>query len=44
MNEGVEVTYTVDFEYESELLLFGDLLQRAEDKGIKITGWDVFGK
>ncbi len=25
MNEGVEVTYSIDFEYEGELLLFGDL-------------------
>ncbi len=31
-----------DFEYR--LLKSGDLLQRAEDKGIKVTGWDVFGK
>ncbi len=25
MNEGVEVTYNIDFEYEEEVLLFGDL-------------------
>ncbi len=25
MNEGVEVTYSIDFEYEGEVLLFGDL-------------------
>lgn len=29
-----------DFEYQ--LLKSGDLLQRAEDKGIKVVGWNVF--
>lgn len=31
-------------EFEYRLLKSGDLLQRAEDKGIRVTGWDVFGK
>lgn len=31
-------------EFEYRLLKSGDLLQRAEDKGIRVTGWDVFGE
>lgn len=31
-------------EFEYRLLKSGDLLQRAEDKGITVTGWDVFTK
>lgn len=31
-------------EFEYRLLKSGDLLQRAEDRGITVTGWDVFTK
>lgn len=31
-------------EFEYRILKSGDLLQRAEDRGITVTGWDVFTK
>ncbi|MBO5937316.1 MAG: ChbG/HpnK family deacetylase [Clostridia bacterium] len=31
-------------EFEYQLLKSGDLLQRAEDKGIEVVGWEIFGR
>ncbi len=41
MDEGVEVTYTVDFEYESELLLFGDLHMHSTASDGVCSAWEL---
>lgn len=41
MDEGVEVTYNIDFEYEGEVLLFGDLHMHSTASDGIYSAWEL---
>lgn len=41
MNDGVEVTYNIDFEYEGEVLLFGDLHMHSTASDGVFSAWEL---